>query len=82
VGAFRNSEAERSPAFDALFRSEFGPIHRYLHRRIGRDAADDLTAATFATAFATLGRYDTKRPLRPWLYGIATNLARRHYRDE
>ena len=75
-------EANGRPSFDALFSTEFGPIHRYLRRRVGRDAADDVAAATFATAFAHWDSYDPARPLRPWLYGIATNLARRYFRDE
>jgi RNA polymerase sigma factor (sigma-70 family) len=69
-------------SFDALFRSEFPAVHRYLHRRLGRDAADDLAAATFAIAYEAWSRFDPLRPPRPWLYGIATNLLRRHYRDE
>ena len=58
------------------------PIHRYIRRRVGRDAADDVSAATFAAAYADWGRFDPARPIRPWLYGIATNLLRRHHRDE
>ncbi|HEY5294904.1 MAG TPA: RNA polymerase sigma factor [Gaiellaceae bacterium] len=82
MGIRSENDAHGRPSFDALFSDEVGAIHRYLRRRIGRDAADDVTAATFATAFAHWGSYDPARPLRPWLYGIATNLARRHYRDE
>jgi RNA polymerase sigma factor (sigma-70 family) len=69
-------------SFDEAFRREFGAIHRYARRRAGRDAADDISAATFAAAYAAWPRFDHARPLRPWLYGIATNLLRRHHRDE
>ncbi|MFB7947464.1 RNA polymerase sigma factor [Kitasatospora phosalacinea] len=58
-------------------------VHRYLARRVGAAVADDLTSETFLAAFRIRGRYDPERPdARPWLYGIATNLLRRHHRAE
>jgi RNA polymerase sigma-70 factor (ECF subfamily) len=71
-----------APSFDDAFRREFGAVHRYVSRRAGRDAADDIAAATFAEAYRAWGRFDHARPVRPWLYGITTNLLRRHHRDE
>jgi RNA polymerase sigma factor (sigma-70 family) len=71
-----------APAFDEAFASEFPALHRYLRRRVGSSTADDLTSETFAIAFARWETFDQARPLRPWLYGIAANLARRHYRTE
>jgi RNA polymerase sigma factor (sigma-70 family) len=65
-----------------MFRAEFAAVHRYVRRRVGREAADDVSAATFAAAYAGWHRFDASRPVRPWLFGIATNLLRRHYRDE
>jgi DNA-directed RNA polymerase specialized sigma24 family protein len=38
-------------AFELIFDRHFGPIHSYLHRRAGRDLADELAAETFALAF-------------------------------
>jgi RNA polymerase sigma factor (sigma-70 family) len=70
------------PSFDAAFAAEFGPLYRYLRRRVGADAAEDLAAATFATAYASWERFDVVRPVRPWLYGIAANLVRHHWRKE
>jgi RNA polymerase sigma factor (sigma-70 family) len=70
------------PLFEVVFEAEFPALHRYLCRRVGASAADDLTAATFATAYANWKRLDAARPARPWLYGIAANLVRRHWRDE
>ena len=70
------------PSFEVVFEAEFPSLHRYLSRRVGGSAGDDLTAATFATAYANWERWDAARPVRPWLYGIAANLVRRHWRDE
>ena len=70
------------PSFDAVFATEFGPLYRYLRRRVGADAAEDLASATFATAYANWERFDPARPVRPWLYGIAANLVLHHWRAE
>ena len=70
-------------AFDQLFSEHFVPIHRYLRRRVGKQLADELAAETFTQAFASRRRYDERAGgPRPWLFGIAANLLRRHYRDE
>lgn len=58
-------------------------LHRYLARRLDTSAADDLTAETFLVAWEQRHRYDPGRGgVRAWLYGIATNLLRRHARHE
>src|SRR5437867_2337711 len=40
-----------------------------------RDAAMDVTSATFLNAFRAFHRYDSARPVRHWLLRIATNEA-------
>ena len=69
-------------SFEKTFESEFAPLHRYLRRRVGESTADELAAQTFATAYASWDRLDPTRPVRPWLYGIAANLLRHHWRSE
>jgi RNA polymerase sigma-70 factor, ECF subfamily len=69
--------------FAAVFDRHAPSIHQYVARRLGRDAADDVTAETFLTAFRTRARYDSARAgVRPWLYGIAAKLISRHRRQE
>lgn len=69
--------------FGEIYDAYFVEIHKYVERRLGRDIADDLAAETFLVAFRQRERYDTTRgDARPWLYGIATNLMRRHRRRE
>ncbi|GAA4362396.1 RNA polymerase sigma factor [Actinomadura sp. NPDC048032] len=78
--AASRTEPER---FAGLFRRHAPEIMRYAARRLGRDAAEDVVAETFLVAFDRRRRYDAARPdARPWLYGIATNLIRRHRRAE
>ena len=69
-------------AFEPIFDRHFAAIHRYLHRRAGRDLADELTAETFAVAFARRGDCRASGSVLPWLYGIATNLLHRQRRAE
>jgi RNA polymerase sigma factor (sigma-70 family) len=74
------AEPER---FEAIFRRYFGRIHQYLTARVGGRVADDLAAEVFTIAFAQRQRYDLARECaRPWLYGIATNLAGTYRRQE
>jgi RNA polymerase sigma factor (sigma-70 family) len=69
--------------FAVLFRRHAAEVQRYVRRRVGADAADDLVAETFLAAFRQRGRYDLeRRNARPWLFGIATNLVGRHRRVE
>jgi RNA polymerase sigma-70 factor (ECF subfamily) len=69
--------------FAAVFRRHAAEIQRYVVRRLGADAAEDVVADTFLTAFRLRSRYQPDRPdARPWLYGIATNLIGRHRRAE
>ena len=69
--------------FGEIFDRHYGEIHRYLGRRVGAGLADELAAAAFVVAFRSRGRYDVGAgDARPWLFGIAANLARRHWRTE
>lgn len=73
----------RAEAFEELFELHFDVIYSYLARRVGPDLARDLAAETFTRAFAVRKRYDaTRGEPRPWLFGFANNVLRRHYRDE
>jgi RNA polymerase sigma factor (sigma-70 family) len=69
-------------AFALIFDRHFAAVHRYLHRRAGRDVADELSAETFAVAFERRESCRCSDSVLPWLYGIATNLLRRRRRAE
>jgi RNA polymerase sigma-70 factor, ECF subfamily len=69
--------------FGVLFDRHATVVFRYLVRRVGVDAAEALLGEVFRVAFEKRATYDPARPnARPWLYGIATNLLRRHQRSE
>ncbi|WP_246173218.1 RNA polymerase sigma factor [Arthrobacter gandavensis] len=69
--------------FGELYDRHAASVFRYAARRAGEFAADDVTGETFLVAWERLGSYDLNHPdARPWLFGIATNLLRRHHRTE
>jgi RNA polymerase sigma-70 factor (ECF subfamily) len=74
---------DKPEQFTVLFRRHAPHIQRYVVRRLGPDAADDIVAETFLLAFRQRDRYDPGHAdARPWLYGIATHLIGRHRRAE
>lgn len=73
------TEPER---FAAVFDRHYVAIHRFLWTRVGR-RAEDLTAEAFKIAFQRRHDYDPRFPsARPWLFGIASRLAKQQHRDE
>ena len=55
--------------FSVLFRRHAPHIQRYVVRRLGADAADDIVAETFLLAFRQRTSYDPARAdARPWLF--------------
>jgi RNA polymerase sigma factor (sigma-70 family) len=69
--------------FSTIYERYFVDIYRYVAGRLGADVADDLAAETFLVAFRKRDRIDpTLGCVRPWLYGIATNLVSQHRREE
>ncbi len=69
--------------FAEIFHRYFTEIHRYVARLLGPDAADDIAAETFLAAFRKREKFDPARgSVRPWLYGMATNLVGSHRRAQ
>lgn len=60
-------------AVEALYRTHFDTIYRYVFLRLGSTAAaEDVTSQVFLGMIKGLGRYqDQGRPFVAWLYGIA-----------
>jgi RNA polymerase sigma-70 factor (ECF subfamily) len=67
--------------FGTIFDRHATSLHRYLVRRVGPQAAESLVGDVFRIAFQQRHTFDCSREsARPWLYGIATNLAAKHHR--
>jgi RNA polymerase sigma-70 factor, ECF subfamily len=83
MGAMSVGGESASNAVRALFVGHAVDIHRYASRRVGRDLADDVVAETFRQAIESYDAFDAERGShRAWLFGIANNLLRRHWRTE
>ena len=69
--------------FSVLYARHSPAVFRFLARQTDRQAAEDLLADVFLTAFRIRDRYDGSAPdARAWLLGIAANKAHHHHRSE
>jgi RNA polymerase sigma-70 factor (ECF subfamily) len=58
-------------------------IYGYVARRVGEHIARDVVSETFRVALERFDQFDGARGgERAWLFGIATNVLRRHWRTE
>jgi RNA polymerase sigma-70 factor (ECF subfamily) len=70
---FRRGQTE---AFGVLLRRYERELYGYLRRYLGDgDLADDVFQNTFLQLYTKIGQYQPGRPVRPWLYTIATHQA-------
>jgi RNA polymerase sigma-70 factor (ECF subfamily) len=79
--------AEPEPALDrraleAQLAELLEPVYAFVFWRVAGVAqdAEDVTQDTFATALATVGRFEGRSSLYTWICGIARNLARERVR--
>ncbi|HEV8321632.1 MAG TPA: RNA polymerase sigma factor [Myxococcota bacterium] len=65
-------------AFNELYQRHRRPLHAYLGRLAAGDAraAEEMVQETLERLYKGRGGFDPNRRFRPWLYTIATNVAR------
>src|SRR5213082_600591 len=74
LGRYRDEG--RTEDFNELVRRYENELYRYLARYTGDSSlADDVFQNTFLQVHLKRGLYEDGRPLRPWLYAIATHQA-------
>lgn len=73
--------AERRPeALERFFDVYFDRVYGYVRRLVKDEhAAEDLTQDIFMHLHRALSSYDPRRPLRPWVFTIATNKVRDYW---
>lgn len=85
VKQYNTSEC-RNPddTFAAVYQEWYDPIFHYIHAHISQyETAQDLTQNVFTAAWKHWNNYDPATgSLRAWLYCIARNLLKNHYRDK
>jgi RNA polymerase sigma-70 factor (ECF subfamily) len=73
LGRFCKGQKE---AFGVLVRRYERELYGYLRRYLGDgNLAEDVFQNTFLQVYLKSGQYEEGRPVRPWLYTIATNQA-------
>ena len=66
------ARAGSADAFGRLVQMHQQALRAFLRRLCGNAAdADDLAQEVFVFAWEHIARFDTARPFRPWLFGIA-----------
>ncbi len=73
--------AGHDTALNDLMERHATPVFRFLCRRVGNeDDANDLAQETFVRVFRARASFRTNEKFSTWLYTIAANLARNHFR--
>jgi RNA polymerase sigma factor (sigma-70 family) len=68
---------------EAVYREHVSAIYGFFAYSVGRDVAEDLTAATFERVVRSWSRFDASRSgERTWIYAIARNLLTDHLRRQ
>jgi RNA polymerase sigma-70 factor, ECF subfamily len=70
-------------AFDSVVTAHHAEIFRFLRRVTGAVGdAEDLSQETFLRAYRAYAALPTDANVRAWLFAIASNLAKNHFRAE
>ena len=73
--------AGQDAALNDLMERHATPVFHFLCRRVGNeDDANDLAQETFARVFRARASFRTSEKFSTWLFTIAANLARNHFR--
>lgn len=72
-------QTERQRRFEALAAEVFGPLQRYLLRRMTPEDAADAFSETLLVIWRRLEDVPSENPL-PWCYGVARRVASNHRR--
>ena len=68
-------------ALEAVYREHVSAVYGFFSYSVGREAAEDLTAATFERVVRSWGQFDASRSSeRTWIFAIARNLLIDHLR--
>src|ERR1035438_9078274 len=73
--------AGQDTALNDLMERHATPVFHFLCRMVGNeDDANDLAQETFVRVFKSRGRFRMSEKFSTWLFTIAANLARNHFR--
>jgi RNA polymerase sigma-70 factor, ECF subfamily len=79
----RSSDRAREAEITVVFRTHVSSVFGFFAYSVGRDAAEDLTAATFERVVRSWHRFDPSRSsVQTWIFAIARNLLTDHIRRQ
>jgi RNA polymerase sigma-70 factor, ECF subfamily len=74
-------QAGDDAALNRLMERHATPVFQFLCRMLGNeDDANDLAQETFVRVFKSRDRFESQHKFSTWLFTIAANLARNHFR--
>ena len=74
-------QAGHDAALNDLMERHAAPVFHFLCRMVGNEAdANDLAQETFVRVFKSRASFRTEQKFSTWLFTIAANLARNHFR--
>ena len=74
---------DEAEAFGVIYDRHAATLLRFLGRRVGAGVAEGLLGELFRIAFEQRKTFDVSRATAlPWLYGIGSNLLRKHRRGD
>ncbi len=76
----RRAAARDPAAWSVIFEQHYTAVFSFVRYRLyGAEAAEDIAAQAFETAYSIADRFDWQGvPIQAWLIGIARNLCRDH----
>ena len=78
----RRLAAGEAGALERFYDLYFDRVYAYVRRLVREEhLAEDVTQDVFMHVYRSLESYDPERELRPWVYTIATNKVRDHWRS-
>jgi len=81
-GFVRELRAHNPEALERFFDLYFDRVYAYVSKMVNdKHLSEDLTQDIFFNVYRRLDAYDSQRDILPWLYTIATNKVRDHWRS-
>jgi RNA polymerase sigma-70 factor (ECF subfamily) len=80
VASMTSYQGGEIEGFASLYADLVDDLERYFSAAAGRDTAGDLVQDTFLEMHRSRRTYRPPSPVRPWVFGLARNVLRRHRR--
>jgi RNA polymerase sigma-70 factor, ECF subfamily len=80
-GRVEGAQCGDRESFDALVAEHQRDIRKFVSKRVAKEHVDDLLQDVWLAAWTSICEFDSRSRFRTWLYGIAINKCKSHYRS-